>query len=108
MDINEALNNAYIELFDIGVVSSHNQFSRDILRKSSRYMSYVCANKGINKASVSSAITAYAMIDHLCDEFRQKGRPSVSDRLDHLSTQLWDAIRLTVLTIEPHRRRKQV
>ena len=105
-NLSSAINEAYLSLKDLGETISHNQFSRQFMRKSDRYMSWMRANEFQHEPSIEAVLAVYINLDELCNRFVADGNDTVAARLNLLADRLWVAIKESVLTSEPNRRPK--
>ncbi len=101
-----AVNEAYNILSDIGEVMSQNQFSRQFMRKSDRYLSWMRANEFQHEPSIEAVLTVYLNLVETCKRLAADGNSTAADRLETLGDRLWMAIMEAVLTSEPNRRPK--
>ena len=104
--LSAAISEAYDVLSDIGEVMSQNQFSRQFMRKSDRYMSWMRANEFQHEPSIAAALAVYINLDEACNRLAADGNSTAADRLDTLIGMLWSRIKEAVLTSEPNRRPK--
>jgi len=104
--LSAAISDAYNILSDIGEVVSHNQFSRQYMRKSDRYMSWMRANEFQHEPSIEAVLAVYINLDEACNRLTADGNSTAADRLYALRDAIWSTIREAVLTREPNRRPK--
>ena len=104
--LSAAINEAYNFLSDIGEVMSQNQFSRQFMRKSDRYMSWMRANEFQHEPSIGAVLAVYINLGEACNRLSANGNITAADRLETLMGMLWMAIKEAVLTSEPNRRPK--
>ena len=104
--LSSAINEAYLSLKDLGETVSHNQFSRQFMRKSDRYMSWMRANQFQHGPSIEAVLAVYINLNELSNRFVADGNETVAARLNLLAERLWSTIKESVLTSEPNRRTK--
>ena len=92
-------------LMCFGDVTSQNQFSRDMLGRSSRLYSLVLATH--NPPALDVMLGLYARLDDLCEMAAKAGNTSKANKLDDLTTRLWDEIRTESLARGPFKRSKR-
>ena len=104
--MNELLHYAFKELSGLGITNSGNDFSRNMLGRSSRYYSWVLATG--HEPDLGAMVGLYARIDDLHASAEMAGDIRRATALDDLTTRLWDEIRHQSLTKGPSRRKKHV
>ena len=102
--MNELLYETFKELRRIGITNSGNDFSRNLLGRSSRYYSWVLASG--HEPDLGAMLALYARLDdlHTCAEVA--GDIQRSNAIDYLTTRIWDSIRHHSLSKGPNRRKK--
>ena len=106
-ETNAILEEAYNTLRELGAASTHCQFSRDFLRKSSRYMSFLRANDHMREPSIEAVLATYITVDRYCDNLRKSGDLDGVKTVDALADRLWSVIHSTVMTAEIPMRSKR-
>ena len=79
------------KLSGLGIDYSDNRFSREMLSKSSRYISWLRATK--HEPALDCMVSLYTKLDDLCDRFERTGNKSTANQIDGMAAALWDAIR---------------
>ncbi len=102
--MNELLYQTFAELRGLGITSSGNDFSRNMLGRSSRYYSWVLATG--HEPDLGAMVGLYARIDDLHASAEEAGDIRRATALDDMTTRLWDEIRHQSLTKGPNRRKK--
>ncbi len=101
--MNELLHQTFKELRGLGITNSGNDFSRNMLGRSSRYYSWVLATG--HEPDLGAMVGLYARIDDLCASAEISGDMTRATALDALTSRLWDTIRQQSLVKGPNRRR---
>ena len=104
--MNELLYETFRELRGLGITNSGNDFSRNMLGRSSRYYSWVLATG--HQPDLGVMVGLYTRIDDLCTSAEVTGDIKRATALDDLTTRLWEEIRHQRLTKGPNRRKKAV
>ena len=102
--MNELLYQTFKELRGLGITNSGNDFSRNMLGRSSRYYSWVLATG--HQPDLGVMVGLYTRIDDLHASAEVAGDLQRATALDDLTTRLWDEIRHQSLTKGPNRRKK--
>ena len=102
--MNELLYQTFKELRGLGITNSGNDFSRNMLGRSSRYYSWVLATG--HQPDLGVMVGLYTRIDDLHASAEVAGDTKRATALDDLTTRLWDEIRHQSLTKGPNRRKK--
>ena len=102
--MNELLYETFRELRGLGITNSGNDFSRNMLGRSSRYYSWVLATG--HQPDLGVMVGLYTRIDDLHASAEVAGDLLRATALDDLTTRLWDEIRHQSLTKGPNRRKK--
>jgi len=89
---NGVIVDSYKLLFEMKMVYSHNQFSREFLRKSSRYMSWICANNHRREPSVEVCVSLYIGIMAVKEKLIEDKEQIKANRLNDLEIRLWKVI----------------
>ena len=82
-------------LQDIGMVMSDNEASSVLLGKSRRYVSWLRATG--HEPAIDAMVHFYIKLDDLHEKYSKLQHVRIADKMDRLSTGLWDAIRNEVL-----------
>ena len=90
------------KLASIGVELSDNKFSRVMLSKSSRYISWMRATG--HEPALDCMVSLYTRLDDLNERFEQSGNTKSAKMVNEMAETLWDAIRNASLTQVPKRR----
>ena len=90
------------KLSGLGINYSDNQFSREMLSKSSRYISWLRATK--HEPALDCMVSLYTKLDDLCDRYERTGNQATANQIDGMAAVLWDAIRRASLAQAPNRR----
>ena len=90
------------KLASIGVELSDNKFSRVMLSKSSRYISWMKATG--HEPALDCMVSLYTRLDDLHERFEQSGNTKAAKMVNEMAEALWDAIRQRSLTQVPRRR----
>ena len=90
------------KLASIGVELSDNKFSRVMLSKSSRYISWMKATG--HEPALDCMVSLYTRLDDLHHRFEQSGNTKAAKQINEMAEALWDAIRHASLTQVPKRR----
>ena len=101
----DIIDDIYDTLLYYGDVKSQNQFSRDMLGRSSRLYSLVLATH--NPPALDVMLGLYARLDDLCEVAAKSGNTLKATKLDDLTTRLWDEIRTESLARGPFKRSKR-
>ena len=101
--MNSLFHEIYRELRGLGITVSGNDFSRNLLGRSSRYYSWVLATG--HEPDLGAMVGLYSRIDDLCTRAEMAGDMTQAKALDDMTTRLWDAIRHKSLTKGPNRRK---
>ena len=103
--MNELLYETFKALRELGITNSGNDFSRNMLGRSSRYYSWVMASG--HEPDLGAMVALYARLDdlHTCAEVA--GDIRLAAALDNMTTRIWESIRHRSLTKGPNRRKKQ-
>ncbi len=101
----DIIHEIFNELKSSGVVKSQNQFSRDLLGRSSRLYSWVLATD--NPPALEVMLGLYARLGDLCERAARAENTLKANKLDDLTTRLWSQIREESLMRGPHRRTKR-
>ena len=102
--MNELLYETFRELRGLGITNSGNDFSRNMLGRSSRYYSWVLATG--HQPDLGVMVGLYTRIDDLHASAEVAGDTKRATALDDLTTRLRDEIRHQSLTKGPNRRKK--
>jgi len=89
---NGVIVDSYKLLFEMKMVYSHNQFSRDFLGKSSRYMSWICANNHQREPSVEVCVNLYVRLIKLKEKLNGDLCQTYCDKLDEICIRVWNLI----------------
>ncbi len=90
------------KLSGLGIDYSDNRFSREMLSKSPRYMSWLRSTK--HEPALDSMVSLYSKLDDLCDRYEQSGNQATANQIDGMADALWDAIRRASLAQGPKQR----
>ena len=90
------------KLASIGVELSDNKFSRVMLSKSSRYISWMRATG--HEPALDCMVSLYTRLDDLHERFEQSGNTKSATMVNEMAADLWGAIRHRSLTQVPRRR----
>ena len=90
------------KLSGLGINYSDNQFSREMLSKSSRYMSWLRSTN--HEPALDCLISFYTKLDDLCDRYERTGNQATADQIDGMADELWNAIRRASLAQGPKQR----
>ena len=90
------------KLSGLGIYYSDNQFSREMLSKSSRYISWLRATK--HEPALDCMVSLYTKLDDLCDRYERSGNQVTANQIDGMAETLWNAIRRASLAQGPNRR----
>ncbi len=101
--MNNLFHEIYKELRGLGITVSGNDFSRNMLGRSSRYYSWVLATG--HEPDLGAMVGLYARIYDLFTSAEMAGDMKRATVLDDMTTRLWDAIRHKSLTKGPNRRK---
>ncbi|MEI6559239.1 MAG: hypothetical protein WCO00_12610 [Rhodospirillaceae bacterium] len=102
--MNEILHEAYRTLRGLGVVKSANQFSREMLGRSSRMYSWILSSE--HPPDLGVMVGLYSRIDDLCTHAEKSGDTRRARLFSGLANRLWDSIKTQSLEKGPNRRRK--
>ena len=103
--MNELLYETFKALRELGITNSGNDFSRNMLGRSSRYYSWVLATG--HEPDLGVMVGLYTRIDDLHASAEVAGDLQRATALDDLTARLWDEIRHRSLTKGPNRRSKK-
>lgn len=95
--IKQLMTEAKLNMFD-------NEFSKLMLAKSSRYLSWLRATG--HAPAIEAMVHLYLRLDNLADSHKETGNNLVAEQIDEMAASLWNTIRKTVLEMEPNRRNK--
>ncbi len=104
--MNILIHEIYNTLIKLGIVKSGNQFSIDMLGRSSRLYSFIKAT-GRNPP-IDVALGLYGRLDKLCLQAENSGDKQMAKTLDELTSKLWVSMMDESLQKQPHRRRKHL
>ena len=104
--MNELLYKTFKELRGLGITTSGNDFSRNMLGRSSRYYSWVLATG--HEPDLGVMVGLYTRIDDLHTSAEVAGDIRRATALDDMTSRLWEEIRHQSLTKGPNRRKKPV
>ncbi|CAK0739911.1 hypothetical protein CCP1ISM_100012 [Azospirillaceae bacterium] len=90
------------KLSGLGLDYSDNRFSREMLSKSSRYMSWLRSTN--HEPALDSMVSLYTKLDDLCNRYERSGNQATANQIDGMADALWDAIRRASLAQGPNRR----
>ena len=90
------------KLSGLGIYYSDNQFSREMLSKSSRYMSWLRSTK--HEPALNCMVSLYTKLDDLIEQYQRSGNQATANQLDGMADELWNAIRQASLAQGPNRR----
>lgn len=101
-ELNETLLEIKTKLSGIGIEFSDNQFSRVMLAKSSRYMSWLRSTN--HEPALDCLVCLYTKLDDLIEQHQRSGNQATANQIDGLAETLWDAIRRASLAQVPKQR----
>ena len=90
------------ELGLLGIYYSDNAFSREMLSKSSRYMSWLRSTK--HDPAMDSLISLYTNLDDMSESYERSGNLALANQIDEMADTLWNAIRHASLAQGPKQR----
>ena len=102
-ELNKVLVGVIDDMRLIGYDISDNKFSKLMLAKSSRYVSWLRSTN--HSPGIEALVNLYVRLDNMCEEFKRTDDMVSANEIEGITDRLWNAIRQASLTSAPPVRR---